>query len=227
MNKHFKTGLISLSLILSFFKSNAQIKVYLQNKVIVGCAWCTTANETFAVQGDSYFIQGPSQSGIYIKNTAWNGWFNTMGIIPQWGNSSVIGENGLPYFEIHGTNLFCQNQFITSDKKFKTNINRIPSANALNLILKLNAYNYDFNAQAYKNTPKERLPIMLESGKNQIGLIAQEVQEILPNLVQVNQKSGDLSVNYVGLIPLLLESIKEQQAQIELLKQQISELKKP
>jgi hypothetical protein len=227
MNSLLKTGIICLILVLSSVRSYAQLKVYPQNKVIVGCSWCTTANENFAVHGDSYFIQSPAQSGISIKSTNWNGTFNTMGIIPQWGNSSVIGETGVSYFAIHGTNIYYQNLISLSDRKFKTNINKIASQSALQMVLKLNGYTYDFTVDAYPNTPKEMLPVLLEGGKNQIGLIAQEVKEVLPELVKTNEKTGDLSVNYIGLIPVLLESIKEQQLQIEELKKQIAELKKP
>jgi Chaperone of endosialidase len=42
----------------------------------------------------------------------------------------------------------------------------------------------------------------------QTGLIAQEVQKIFPELVQTDEK-GFLSVNYIGLIPHLIEAVKE------------------
>ncbi len=48
----------------------------------------------------------------------------------------------------------------------------------------------------------------------QFGLLAQEVQKVYPELVKQNP-AGELSVNYTGLIPVLLESVKEQQQQIE------------
>ena len=48
----------------------------------------------------------------------------------------------------------------------------------------------------------------------QIGVIAQEVQKLFPELVKENAK-GELSVNYSGLIPLLITAMKEQQQLIE------------
>ncbi len=226
MNSLLKTCIICITLVLISFNSFAQLKVVAQNKVVIGCSWCTTSNETFSVLGDSYFIQDPAQSGISIKNTNLYGIFNTMGIIPQWGNASVIGETGIPYLEIHGTNIYYQSLFSISDRRFKTNINKIASQSALQMVLKLSGYTYDFTAAAYPNAKKEMLPLLLAGGKNQIGLIAQEVKEVIPELVKTNEKTGDLSVNYIGLIPILLESIKEQQAQIEDLRKQIAELKK-
>lgn len=226
MNSLLRISILFFSLLPISSDIFAQIKVVTQNKVVIGCSWCTTSNENLAVIGDSYFIQSPAQSGISIKSTNWNGIFNTMGIIPQWGNSSVLGESGIPFFEVHTTYAYVAGVQIISDKKFKTNINKIASQSALQMILKLNGYTYDFTANAYPNTTKEMLPVLLEGGKNQIGLIAQEVKDVVPELVKTNEKTGDLSVNYIGLIPVLLESIKEQQLQIEELKKQIAELKK-
>jgi hypothetical protein len=52
--------------------------------------------------------------------------------------------------------------------------------------------------------------------------IAQDVEKVLPELVN---QSDPKSVNYDGLIGLLIEAIKEQQEQINILKQEIQSLK--
>ncbi|MDC1492688.1 hypothetical protein N8376_04965, partial [Flavobacteriaceae bacterium] len=55
-----------------------------------------------------------------------------------------------------------------------------------------------------------------------IGLLAQEVMELFPELVKkANDSNGTLSVNYQGLIPILLNAIKEQQIQIQKLKEKL------
>ena len=52
-----------------------------------------------------------------------------------------------------------------------------------------------------------------------IGLLAQEVQKAFPELVKTsNDSEGTLSVNYQGMIPVLINAIKEQQKQIDELK---------
>lgn len=58
-----------------------------------------------------------------------------------------------------------------------------------------------------------------ETGKSSLGVIAQQVETILPELV-----SGDKTktVNYNGLIGLLIEVVKEQQREINILKEKIS-----
>lgn len=45
----------------------------------------------------------------------------------------------------------------------------------------------------------------------QHGLIAQEVQKVLPELVQENSRTGMLGVNYVGVVPLVVGAVQEQQ----------------
>ena len=86
-----------------------------------------------------------------------------------------------------------------SDKRLKKNI--APLSYALNKILALHGYNYNWKDQ--KADPSR-----------QTGIIAQEVEKVMPELVRKDDK-GMMSVNYEGLIPYLIESIKEQQNTIE------------
>jgi hypothetical protein len=54
-----------------------------------------------------------------------------------------------------------------------------------------------------------------DDSKKKIGLLAQNVQEVFPELVKTGTDVlGTLSVNYQGLIPILINSIKELQAEI-------------
>lgn len=55
-----------------------------------------------------------------------------------------------------------------------------------------------------------------ESEEKSIGVIAQELREVLPELV--SESENGLSVNYNGIIGVLIEAIKEQQRQIDELK---------
>jgi hypothetical protein len=60
---------------------------------------------------------------------------------------------------------------------------------------------------------------------DRIGLIAQDVESVFPQLVTKDDK-GFLSVNYLDLVPVLIEGIKELQNQILDLKKQVAALKK-
>ena len=63
------------------------------------------------------------------------------------------------------------------------------------------------------------------SGKNKIGLIAQEVKKIIPQVVVGDEAKENLGMNYAELVPVLINSIKELQEEITAMKKTISELK--
>ena len=95
--------------------------------------------------------------------------------------------------------------FYTSDKRHKNNIQLIP--NALEKVSKLNGVTWEWNDdvnEVTKSTPKT-------------GLIAQEVQEVLPEVVKTRD-DGFLALDYSKMMGLMVEAIKEQQQQIEKLR---------
>ena len=57
----------------------------------------------------------------------------------------------------------------------------------------------------------------------QIGLIAQELQDVFPEVVVENEE-GDLGVRYTALIPVLIKAFQEQQEEIDDLKDRIEKL---
>ena len=92
-----------------------------------------------------------------------------------------------------------------SDARLKKNIQ--PIQDPLEKINQLNGYSYNWkDPQADPST--------------QMGLLAQELQKVYPELVKQYDK-GILSVNYMGLIPVLIESIKEQEKRIKELKRKL------
>jgi hypothetical protein len=61
--------------------------------------------------------------------------------------------------------------------------------------------------------------IKTNEAESKIGLLAQDVQKVFPELVKTtNDSDQTLSVNYQGMIPVLINAIKEQQKQIDELK---------
>ena len=87
--------------------------------------------------------------------------------------------------------------FITkSDNKFKENVENVTSC--LEKILKLEAKSFNYIGNDTKH----------------IGYIAQEVKEIVPEVVTEDEK-GTLYVSYSEIIPLLSEAIKELHAMIQ------------
>jgi len=107
-------------------------------------------------------------------------------------------------------------QFIqASDKNRKQNINQIE--NALTKILEVNGYTYEFKLN--EQDIKKNVKLVKTSG-----VIAQELYKVLPEAVQISE-NGEYFVHYAGIIPLLIESIKEQQKIIERQQQDINKLK--
>ena len=64
-----------------------------------------------------------------------------------------------------------------------------------------------------------------ESGKTQDGLIAQEVEPLIPEAVNINEQTGYYEMDYSKIVTPLVKAIQEQQEQIEQLKSEIEALK--
>jgi hypothetical protein len=121
--------------------------------------------------------------------------------------------------------VYCTGQYLTSDGKLKKDIT--PTTQSIEKVLKLNPVDFKFKTE-------ENGKMGLPSGQ-QHGLIAEEVEAVLPELVQdfysietdeqglpAGSGSKFKCLNYSGLIPLLIGAIQEQQKQIEELKNQLA-----
>ena len=92
--------------------------------------------------------------------------------------------------------------FQSSDKRLKDNITPIPSA--IDKVKSIGGYSFDWNSNSEKTG-------------HDIGVIAQEIEAVLPELV-VTRDSGYKAVSYEKIVALLIEAIKDQQLQIDALK---------
>ena len=72
----------------------------------------------------------------------------------------------------------------------------------------------------------DEFPQLKFSPDKQVGLLAQEVEKVLPKAVHIINDDGYKGVDYAKLVPLLIEGIKEQQQQITSQQVQIDDLKK-
>jgi len=158
--------------------------------------------------GDNNTIQNSTRCTII------NGASNT---INGRTNTHIIGDNVSSTvdhaFYVGCTNgLYCDGDVIaysSSDERLKDNIT--PLSGCLNKVLSLDAIEFDWNdnQQTYSG--------------HDIGLIAQQVQEIAPEIV-TQRKDGFLAMKYEKVIPLLVGATQEQDAQINELEKQIQEL---
>ncbi|MET7256916.1 tail fiber domain-containing protein [Dyadobacter fermentans] len=126
--------------------------------------------------------------------------FNNSQNVPE-GFVGMINDNEVGFF-IGGAWRFVVNKsgtvyanefFTTSDKNLKSDLKRI--GNSLSKLKMLNGYNYH-----WKDKKNDK--------SLQTGLVAQEVEVYFPNLVSTKE-DGYKAVNYTGLIPHLIEAVKE------------------
>jgi len=100
---------------------------------------------------------------------------------------------------ISGNGVFAGDVTTNSDVRLKSNINTI--TNAVDTVKSLRGTSY------------------IKDDKPNIGLIAQEVEEVMPFMVRTaSDEMGTKSVNYQNMVALLIEAMKEQQEQIDELK---------
>jgi len=95
--------------------------------------------------------------------------------------------------------------FSTSDARFKINVT--PISNALDKISQIGGYEFDW-------IPNQELHGF---EGHDVGVIAQEIEKVLPEVIR-ERDSGYKAVKYEKIVPLLIEAIKEQQKQIDELK---------
>ncbi len=124
-------------------------------------------------------------------------------IIPD-GNYN-LGTSTYRWNTVYATN----GTISTSDARLKTNIQGLNYG--LKEVLALQPVRYN-----WKEKP---------TTDNKIGLIAQEVKKIVPEVVVGNEAIENLGMNYAELVPVLINAIKEQQQQIDDLKKEVKNLK--
>jgi len=119
------------------------------------------------------------------------------------GSKLQVGNSG------DGTSATANAWNTFSDIRLKENIKEINPEEALQDVLNLRGVRFN-----WKNDPGKEV---------KIGLIAQEVEKIIPEVVSTGS-DGYKSVSYSNLVSVLIEAIKEQQKQIEELKLRITKL---
>lgn len=176
------------------------------------------------------YLPAHSSPGLNI----WKPWPTS-----QWGNFKMyIRDNGNVGINCDGDNLyrlkvngsiFTLSGTITgSDQRYKTKVEKMD--NSLETLLKINTYSYKFiqPEPAVAKNPEnleEKVHPALDFDKSiHYGVIAQEIQTILPDLV-IEDDNGYLGVNYTELIPLLIGAVQEQNKQIVELQNEVKSLK--
>ena len=142
----------------------------------------------------------------------------------DWGNSAgaqlqLNGEGTadliVSRFTVHG-NLQANGEvtaYSTSDKRLKEEVKAIN--NASDIIDKLRPVSFKWNDKAKELNPNK-------NNKLNYGLIAQEVEEVMPSIVHPIYNGEYKSIDYIQLIAILIQSNKEMRKEIDRLKEQIT-----
>lgn len=175
-------------------------------------------------------LNEPAAPGSYALTTPGNGgapaWQTTTAIGDDLGNHTATQNIEIATFAIAASdgivniddNLTVNGKVVsngineTSDGRFKKNIESI--SGALSTLLKLEGVTYNWRT--------EEFPGMKFSTDKEYGVIAQQIEKYVPELVHTAE-DGYKSVQYSHMVPLLIEAIKEQNA---LLSKQDSEIAK-
>jgi hypothetical protein len=110
----------------------------------------------------------------------------------------MLGSNGTAYATVGWTTY--------SDVRLKTDVESIPGARSKALALRGVTFKWK------------------ESGAHSVGFIAQEVEKVLPEVVSTDPR-GLKAVDYSKLTPLLVEALKDQEAELELRRQDVDGLR--
>jgi hypothetical protein len=146
----------------------------------------------------NFYTQGPNDSNMISRlQISEDGH-----LLPEFGNSYLLGDASHPWLAVYANN------FVTiSDANQKENITALPYGLAEVTALKPVSFTW-----------------IGESDDGQhYGLIAQEVREVLPDLVYGDEAQGEvLSMNYSELVPVLVNAVQEQQQEIDHQAEQIA-----
>lgn len=167
-----------------------------------------TGNVTGALTGNAATATNATNSTnvAITDNTATNASYYIHFGSATSGNDGVeVDSTGLTYNPSSNT-LSTGNFNSTSDINLKKDIEVI--ANPNELLKEINGVRFAWKVNDRKST----------------GVIAQDVEKVLPELVDTSD-NGNKTVNYQGLIGVLIEAVKDQQKQINALKEEIELLK--
>ena len=150
---------------------------------------------------------------VFSDDTVKIGTYNAEGIEVQGSDVKITGSLAVGNISPNATDgrIDASNDVVaysSSDIRWKTNIKLIESP--LEKLQKLSGVEFDWIEDT----------LVHGNSGNDVGVIAQEVEEVLPQAVQTRD-SGMKAVRYEKIIPLLIETIKEQQNQIDELKNKI------
>ncbi|WP_106916048.1 tail fiber domain-containing protein [Chryseobacterium aurantiacum] len=173
--------------------------------------WNGTHWESMGVNSNIYTADGSITTPLASRNVDLNG----KNLVFSGTGSVGIGTapSATAKLDVAGTVKASAIDY-NSDERLKQNITEIKSSGEI--VNRLRPVSYFWNETGKKKGGNAQL---------QYGLLAQEVEKVLPNIVSTDN-DGYKSVNYNELIPLLLQTVQEQGKKIDELQKEVHQLKK-
>jgi hypothetical protein len=151
-----------------------------------------------------------------VVATDGGGWFDVLIVDDNlFSNGYLYGQGATfsGYVRLNGGGCYVGSWGACSDVRYKQNIKQI--ANALQKITAIRGVTFSWKRDEY---PEKNF-----SDDTQIGFVAQELKEILPEAVFMDN-DGFYAVDYSRLTPVLVEAVKEQQNSIQQLESRVERL---
>jgi|GEM_PF-6908113 len=192
----------------------------------------------YSSTNNAHFYPNNGSYGSWRIDGSRNGWRG----IEFEGNSSLMMNDGTYGFHrnvgggwgfyVEGGNGYFPGNVTAywSDERLKTNIRRV-NREALDILRQFRAHRFNWN----EKVEQYNLPIAV--GKEEVGLIAQHVEKVLPDAVVVNKSANKvnpdgtqdeldyLTINYDKITPLLVEGVNIHEEEIVMLKEEIGLLR--
>ncbi len=179
----------------------------------------------FGNNTDSDILEIRGSKGVYLTHTQGYEYSHVIGFM-RW-YSVLLTQR----FEF-STDVYATDLLLSSDERFKENIKsltpiglKIKSVQGVSYNLKTDM-SFNFSQVSTPGTDKEKKDLaelnhakerLKNLERNRYGFVAQDLKNIFPELVEEDE-NGYLHVDYMGLIPVLVETIKEQQQQLATLR---------
>jgi len=166
----------------------------------------STSGWNYGVFGSLY--GNNNGAGVFGSSSSLDGGMNTYGKYAGYFHGNVKSTDAM-YATVYNT---------TSDYRLKENIESVGSE-SVDKIMKLNVVKYNLKQLSIDAGDTATVQVDYYTNESKIlqrkhyGLLAQELQEIYPDLVYEGE-DGYLSVNYMEIIPLLIKTVQELQTQV-------------
>jgi hypothetical protein len=170
--------------------------------------------------GDQISFTLGSDNGIYMYDEG-----TELVLRPKNAATCEIGTSSFPFKNTFSQSFFAFTPFnylAYSDRRIKENIKSI--SGALSTIKQIEGVSYALKEDYfYKSATAPRDEFQRT---HQLGFIAQDIEKVLPQIVNQDDGDGLKSIGYIGLIPIMVEAIKELSAEQDELKKLVMDQKK-